>query len=237
MSERFEIDSTLLHDCLWLNCKLPESNLVKLTWGNASIYKNTSVAIKPSGVQFSMLEVNDISLLNLADNKLHHGKKPSVDTPMHIEIYKFFPGIKAIIHTHSTYATSWAQAGLPIPCMGTTHADHFMGEVPVIRHLEENELISDYEANLGKIVVEHFVDNNQSPEKMPAILLRNHGCLVFGKTKEEALSNAIALEEVAHMAFNTKVLNNQMKTNTESDRLYNIHFERKHGNNKYYGQK
>ena len=236
MPQRFDLDKTFLNDCLWLNCKLPENNLVKHTWGNASIFNNDLIAIKPSGVLFPTLNINDISVLNMKDGKLYHGKKPSVDTPIHVEIYKAFPEIKAVIHTHSTYATSWAQAGLPIPCMGTTHADHFFGEVPIIRYLTHEELHDEYEENLGKVVVEHYHIHNQSPKIMPAILLRNHGCLIFGVNKEEALSNAIALEEIAWMAFNTKVLNCRYTNNKKSEMLYNIHFERKHGVKKYYGQ-
>jgi L-ribulose-5-phosphate 4-epimerase len=225
-------------DCLWLNQQLPKHDLVKLTWGNASVLQNGKLAIKPSGVPFDELDYDDISVFNFNSMEQTRGLKPSVDLAIHEEIYKAFREVGAIIHTHSTYATAWAQAAVPIAPMGTTHADHFLGEIPVTRHLSSEEL-DDYERSLGKVVVETLHEFKLTPAKMPAVLLTSHGCVVMGKSKDDAIANAVALEEVAKMAFLTQKINAMHGTsyiNAENRRLFGKHFERKNGVKKYYGQ-
>lgn len=225
---------SLLLNCVDLNKKLPQNDLVKLTWGNASIRKDNLIAIKPSGVPFEKLYPSNISLIEIYSEKLLLGNKPSVDTPIHLELYKSFPEIGSIIHTHSTYATSWAQSQLEIPCYGTTHADHFIGPVPITRILTKEELEKDYERNIGKVIVEHYKENNIDPLTTPGILLPFHGAVVFGITPEKTLENAIALEEIAKIAINTIHLKKVF--NSDGKELFQKHFERKHGNKKYYGQ-
>lgn len=161
--------------------------------------------------------------------------KPSVDTAIHLEIYKAFPEIKSIIHSHSKFATSWAQAFEPIPILGTTHADYFLGDIPVARQLEEFEL-DEYEKNLGQSVVDFFQSNKINPLNIPAILLPGHGVMVFSDSPKRTLECAIVLEEIAEMAYYTKSINPNLKQSKFSKDLYTKHFERKNGINKYYGQ-
>lgn len=226
-----------IEDCLSLNKSLKENNLVKLTWGNASVLSEDgkSIVIKPSGVNFSELTYSQLCIVDLYSGRLVSGMKPSVDTAIHLEIYKAFPEIKSIIHSHSKFATSWAQALEPIPILGTTHADYFLGDVPVARQLEEFEL-DEYEKNLGQSVVDFFQSNKINPLNIPAILLPGHGVMVFSDSPKRTLECAIVLEEIAEMAYYTKSINPNLKQSKLSKDLYTKHFERKNGINKYYGQ-
>jgi L-ribulose-5-phosphate 4-epimerase len=226
-----------IEDCLSLNKSLKENNLVKLTWGNASVLSEDekSIVIKPSGVNFSDLTYSQLCIVDLYSGRLISGMKPSVDTAIHLEIYKAFPEIKSIIHSHSKFATSWAQALEPIPILGTTHADYFLGDVPVARQLEEFEL-DEYEKNLGQSVVDFFQKNKINPLNIPAILLPGHGVMVFSDSPKRTLECAIVLEEIAEMAYYTKSINPNLKQSKLSKDLYTKHFERKNGINKYYGQ-
>ena len=226
-----------IEDCLALNKSLKENNLVKLTWGNASVLSENgkSIVIKPSGVNFSELTYSQLCIVDLYSGKLISGMKPSVDTAIHLEIYKAFPEIKSIIHSHSKFATSWAQALEPIPILGTTHADYFLDDVPVARQLEEFEL-DEYEKNLGQSVVDFFQSNKINPLNIPAILLPGHGVMVFSDSPKRTLECAIVLEEIAEMAYYTKSINPNLKQSKLSKDLYTKHFERKNGINKYYGQ-
>ena len=226
-----------IEDCLALNKSLKENNLVKLTWGNASVLSEDgkSIVIKPSGVNFSELTYSQLCIVDLYSGRLISGMKPSVDTAIHLEIYKAFPEIKSIIHSHSKFATSWAQALEPIPILGTTHADYFLGDIPVARQLEEFEL-DEYEKNLGQSVVDFFQSNKINPLNIPAILLPGHGVMVFSDSPKRTLECAIVLEEIAEMAYYTKSINPNLKQSKFSKDLYTKHFERKNGINKYYGQ-
>ncbi|MFM1514567.1 L-ribulose-5-phosphate 4-epimerase [Helcococcus ovis] len=216
------------------NLLLPKYDLVKFTWGNVSEIDEDSkiVAIKPSGVDYDKLKVDDIVLVNLDGEIVEGDKKPSSDTKTHLEIYKKFPEVKGIVHTHSPYATSWAQAGIDIPCFGTTHADYIYGDVPVLRNLTQEEIDDDYEKNTGLLIVDYMKDKEFT--KTPAVLLKNHGSFVWGKDCFDAVHNSVVLEEVAKMATFTILINpNAEKT---PKRVQDKHYYRKHGKNAYYGQ-
>ena len=226
-----------IEDCLALNKSLKENNLVKLTWGNASVLSEDgkSIVIKPSGVNFSDLTYSQLCIVDLYSGKLISGMKPSVDTAIHLEIYKAFPEIKSIIHSHSKFATSWAQALRPIPILGTTHADYFISDIPVSRQLEKDEL-DEYEKNLGQCVVDYYQNKKINPLNIPAILLPGHGVMVFSDSPKRTLECAIVLEEIAEMAYYTTSINPNIQPCRLSRELYTKHFERKNGINKYYGQ-
>ncbi|MFM1540528.1 L-ribulose-5-phosphate 4-epimerase [Helcococcus ovis] len=216
------------------NLLLPKYDLVKFTWGNVSEIDEDSkiVAIKPSGIDYDKLKVDDIVLVNLDGEIVEGDKKPSSDTKTHLEIYKKFPEVKGIVHTHSPYATSWAQAGIDIPCFGTTHADYIYGDVPVLRNLTQEEIDDDYEKNTGLLIVDYMKDKEFT--KTPAVLLKNHGSFVWGKDCFDAVHNSVVLEEVAKMATFTILINpNAEKT---PKRVQDKHYYRKHGKNAYYGQ-
>lgn len=225
-------------ECLKYNKLIKSHGLVKLTWGNVSIcdHRNHIVYIKPSGVNLSTLKKEDISLVDLKTGSLISGLKQSVDTNIHLEVYRNFKRVKSIVHTHSKYATSWAQAEVPIPCLGTTHADYFDGEVPVVRNLKQSEILNDYELNIGKIVVEHFKGNNLCPLRKGAVLLPKHGVLTFGKDARQSLENSIVLEEIAEMAHLTNCINSDRMVTKDQEFLFKKHYDRKHGVDKYYGQ-
>lgn len=217
------------------NIKLVELGLVKLTFGNLSAVNESGeyVAIKPSGVNYQLLESKDISILNLQGDHLE-GKKPSSDTPSHLELYKNFEGIKSIIHTHSRYATTFAQAGIPLDCLGTTHADYFHGTIPLVV-LDEEDVKIDYEKNTGKKVVEFFKQNKINHLEISACLVQYHGPFVWGETIEKALENTYVLEEIAKM--NLWALTINPKLSLTPQHLLDKHYFRKHGKNAYYGQR
>lgn len=191
------------------NMLLPKYNLVTFTWGNVSeIDPETGIfAIKPSGVDYDKLTPDDMVLMDLEGNKVEGRYNPSSDTPTHLELYKAFPEIGGIVHTHSSYATSWAQAGRSIPCYGTTHADYIYGEVPCLRCLTEEEIDEAYEQNIGLLIVDEFRKMNKEVMAVPAVLCKNHGPFAWGKNGVDAVHNAVVLEEVAKMAYRAEVIN------------------------------
>lgn len=215
------------------NMELPTKGLVTYTWGNVSgIDRETGVfAIKPSGIAYEDLKPSDMVLMNLNGEQVEGDYKPSSDTPTHLELYKAFPQVGGIVHTHSAWAASWAQAGRPIPCYGTTHADYFYGEIPCARSLRPEEIQTEYEKNTGLVIVETFQGMN--PAYVPGVLCTNHGPFAWGKNAEEAVHNAVVMEEVAKMAARTE----QIKTEvSEAPKvIQDKHFFRKHGPNAYYG--
>lgn len=216
---------------------LVKYNLVIFTWGNVSGKSDDGkyMAIKPSGVPYEKLKWQDIVVIDIISGKVVDGKlKPSSDTDTHLEIYRNFKGIKGITHTHSTYATSFAQAGIAIKAYGTTHADCFYGNVLCTRDLSKKEVENDYELNTGKVIVETIKKNKIDPIHTPAILVKNHGPFTFGKSAADSVYNAVTLEEIAKMNINTLLLNN--KPNMKQYVL-DKHFYRKHGKNATYGQK
>lgn len=215
------------------NVALKENGLVRLTWGNVSAIDRASglVVIKPSGVPYDELTDGDMVVVDLCGNVVEGKYRPSVDTPTHIYLYKTYPDISAVVHTHSTFATAFAQAGQGIPALGTTHADAFFGDVPCTRSLTADEVAGDYEMNTGKVIAETISD----PVKMPAVLVKNHGVFTFGKSASAAVENAVTLEETAKIAFLT------LGISPDAPRVENYilekHYFRKHGHNAAYGQK
>jgi L-ribulose-5-phosphate 4-epimerase len=220
---------------LQANRDLVEHGLVVLTFGNASGIdrKRGWLAIKPSGVGYEKMKADDIVLVD-RNGKIVEGKlRPSSDTPTHLVLYRAFPWIGGLVHAHSPAATAFAQARRPIPCLGTTHADHFAGPVPVTRLLRRAEVEGDYEIETGKVIIERFA--KLDPAAMPAVLVAGHGPFVWGRTPEEAVHNAVALELVAAMALAT--LQVDPRTAALPDYLLRKHHQRKHGPQAYYGQK
>ena len=220
-----------------VNQQLVEAGLVVLTWGNASgVDREAGVmAIKPSGVGYDTLQPEDVVVVSLADGRPIEGRRrPSSDTPTHRLLYQTFRTIGGVVHTHSLAATSFAQAAREIPCLGTTHADHFHGPIPLARELTTKEIQSDYEHNTGQVIVERFTQGRLDPEHMPAVLVSGHASFVWGPTPETALENAVALEAVATMALNALRLNPQISAISAA--LLVKHFLRKHGPGAYYGQ-
>lgn len=216
------------------NMALPKYGLVTFTWGNVSgIDREKGLfVIKPSGVEYEELQPEDMVVVDLEGNVVEGKYKPSSDTATHLELYKAFLQIGGIVHTHSSYATSWAQAGRGIPCYGTTHADYMYGEIPCARSLSPEEINSDYEKNTGLLIIETFKEKDVMA--VPAVLCSNHGPFSWGKDAKDAVHNAVVLEEVAKMAYRTELINNQVKPAPQV--LQDKHYYRKHGANAYYGQ-
>lgn len=228
----------LRREVVRVNQEIVRAGLVVLTWGNASAADRKAgvMAIKPSGVDYAQLKPQDIVVLSLADGRVLAGKlRPSSDTPTHLYLYRQFADIGGVIHTHSLRATAWAQAGRAIPCFGTTHADHFRGEVPVSRKLTEAEVAGDYELNTGVAIVDTFRRCKLDPLHIPGVLVPGHAPFVWGRSVQVALENAIVLEAVAGLALNTVALT--PKTAPLAQHLLDKHFLRKHGPRAYYGQK
>lgn len=217
------------------NLDLPRYGLVTFTWGNVSGIDREKglIAIKPSGVEYQNLKVDDIVIVDLEGNIVEGSYKPSSDTATHIELYKEFLDIGGIVHTHSTYATSFAQACSPICAFGTTHADYFYGDVPCTRLLTENEVKNDYEKNTGAVIIETF--KNIDTNAIPAVVVANHGPFSWGTSPNNAVHNAVVLEEVSKMAINTMKINSESKCINKY--ILDKHFLRKHGKDAYYGQK
>lgn len=216
------------------NLELVKQGLVIFTWGNVSSIDRERgyVVIKPSGVAYEDMTAEDMVVVDL-DGRVVEGKlRPSSDTPTHLILYRAFPHIGGIVHTHSSWATAWAQAGKPIPALGTTHADYFYGPVPCTRKLTETEIQSAYEAETGNVIVETF--RNLDPTAVPGVLVNNHAPFTWGKNPNEAVHNAKVLEEVAKMAWVTLQIN---PTATIDQFLLDKHYLRKHGKDSYYGQK
>jgi L-ribulose-5-phosphate 4-epimerase len=217
--------------------RIVDEGLVILTWGNVSCRENDNIFITPSGVSLNELSESKIVKVNMDGTYDKSQLKPSVDTDIHLEIYNNFKEVGCVIHTHSQYATSFAQAKQSIPCLGTTHADYFYGDIPVVDDLTEDEIHNNFEKNIGKKVVDFYAKNVVNYLEMKAVLLPNHGSLVWGKTINEAVENAIVLEEIAKMTYRSLNLIN-IKNNGQMDKnLLDKHFLRKHGDKKYYGQK
>lgn len=215
------------------NMELPRQKLITLTWGNVSGIDRESglVVIKPSGVDYGILKPEDMTVVDLEGNRIEGKYKPSSDTPTHLELYKAFPQIGGIVHTHSSWATGWAQTGRAIPCYGTTHADYIYGEVPCTRCLEGKEF-NEYEKNTGLLIAEMFKDKDY--EAIPAVLCKNHGAFAWGKNAANAVERAIVLEEVAKMAAFSEMIDPQVKPAPQD--LQDKHYFRKYGKNAYYGQ-
>ena len=227
--------SELKKQVLEANRALETSGLVRLTWGNVSGIERKSgqVVIKPSGVPYHELKKEHLVVLDLNGNKIEGDLNPSSDTPTHLALYRAFPGIGGVAHTHSIYATMFAQAGREIPCFGTTHADHFSGTIPLARHLTPAEVEEDYEGNTGKCIIERFEKLN--PVEMPGVLLHGHAPFTWGKDATTALVNSIALEAVAEMAWGTLLL--APGKTALPPHIMDKHYSRKHGAGAYYGQK
>ena len=218
------------------NILLPRYGIVTFTWGNVSEIDRESglFVIKPSGVDYDVMTPEDMVVMDLNGKKIEGEMNPSSDMPTHLELYKAWKDIGGIVHTHSSYATSWAQAGRGIPCYGTTHADYFYGEIPCARCLTKDEIAEAYEENTGHLIVEEFARLKKDPAAVPAVLCKNHGVFTWGKNGMEAVHNAVVTEEVAKMAYRCEVINPQIKPAPQE--LQDKHYYRKHGANAYYGQ-
>ena len=224
------------------NMMLKEHNLVVLTWGNVSGIDESReyVVIKPSGVDYDKLSPENMAVVNLNGEVVEGDLNPSSDTPTHLELYKASKQIGGICHTHSLYATSFAQSywAKGINALGTTHADYFDGAIPCTRAMKKSEIETDYEKNTGLVIIETLQKAKKSPAQMPAVLVKSHGPFTFGKNAIASVEYAIVLENVAHLAFNSQVLTNVGDTGyTMKNALLRKHFDRKHGANAYYGQK
>ncbi|MBR4760294.1 MAG: L-ribulose-5-phosphate 4-epimerase [Lachnospiraceae bacterium] len=227
---------TLKQQVYEANMELPKRGLVTYTWGNVSgIDREKGLfVIKPSGVEYDELKPEDLVVLDLEGNIVEGKLRPSSDTPTHLELYKAWPGVGGIVHTHSTEAVAWAQAGRSIPVYGTTHADYFYGDIPCTRGLTMQEIKEAYEKNTGLVIIETFAQKELDPLHTPGVLCEHHGPFTFGKDAAAAVYHAVVLEEVAKMAAKTEVL----RADAEKAPSYLVekHFERKHGKNAYYGQ-
>lgn len=225
------------------NLDLVKHNLVIFTWGNVSAIDREKglVVIKPSGVSYADMKASDMVVVDLASGKVVEGDlNPSSDTPTHLVLYRGFPDIGGVVHTHSTYATAWAQAGRDIPNIGTTHADYFHDDIPCTRNMKKSEVFGEYEKETGNVIVERFKGMN--PNDTPAVLVRNHGPFTWGTDADNAVHNAVVLEEVAKMAFISSTLH--LNTLDLVDHVPSMnklliekHYSRKHGPNAYYGQR
>ncbi|WP_193433341.1 L-ribulose-5-phosphate 4-epimerase [Virgibacillus necropolis] len=218
------------------NLDLPNSGLVKLTWGNVSFIDREEqiIIIKPSGVPYQSMTPENMVVTDLDGNVVEDNLKPSSDLSTHVVLYKNFPKINAVVHTHSKWAVNWAQSGRDIPAYGTTHADAFYGDVPCTRSLTTSEINGDYEAATGNVIVETFSKRNIEPLSIPAVLVNGHGPFTWGETLSKAVENSIILDEVAEMALHTEALSYNRRISQD---LLDKHYYRKHGLNAYYGQK
>ena len=229
---------TLKQQVYEANMELPRRGLVTYTWGNVSGIDRASglVVIKPSGVEYEELTLDKMVVVDLQTGTIVEGSlNPSSDTKTHLELYKAFPALGGIVHTHSPFAVAWAQAGRDIPCYGTTHADYFYGPVPCARHLTAAELEEDYEKNTGKVIIETFQNRNIDPVAVPAVICHSHGPFTWGKDAAQAVYHAVVLEEVAKMALFTRQIDPAAAPGPQS--MQDKHYLRKHGPNAYYGQK
>lgn len=224
------------------NLDLVKHGLVIFTWGNVSAIDRSSglVVIKPSGVSYDTMKPSDMVVVDLDGRVVEGELNPSSDTPTHLVLYKAFPEIGGVVHTHSTYATAWAQAGLDIPNIGTTHSDYFHEDIPCTRNMKKKEVFGEYEKETGNVIVERF--NGMNPMDTPAVLVRNHGPFAWGTDADNAVHNAVVLEEVAKMGFISTTLNlSTLDIVNHSPRMNKLlvekHYNRKHGPDAYYGQK
>ena len=228
----------LKNDVYKANMALPDYDLVNFTWGNVSGISREKglIVIKPSGVEYDALSPESMVVVDMDGKVVEGNLAPSVDTPTHLSLYKSFPNICAVVHTHSTWATVFAQCGKDIPAYGTTHADYFYGAIPCTRALTDEEVNGKYEENTGLVIAETFEKRSLDPVSMPAVIIKNHGPFAWGKNPLEAVKNAAILELVAHMAVHTHLLGGA-KTKPVSHNLLKRHYDRKHGKNSTYGQR
>ncbi len=219
------------------NLSLVTYNLVTFTWGNVSAFDKESrlLVIKPSGVDYDVMKASDMVVVDLEGNVVEGNLKPSSDLWTHIELYKAYPQINAVVHTHSSYATTFAQAKIDIPALGTTHADYFYGSIPCTRLMRDDEIKGHYERETGKVIIETLQERNLSPDEISAVLVASHGPFGWGKSAKKAVENAVVLEEVAKMALRNLMLNPNIESMQQT--LLDKHYLRKHGANAYYGQK
>ncbi len=217
------------------NLDLPRYGLVTFTWGNVSAIDRSRglVAIKPSGVSYDALKVDDIVIVDLQGDVVEGTLRPSSDTATHLALYRRYPSLGGVVHTHSTHATAWAQAGLAIPALGTTHADYFLGDIPCTRALTEQEVQGEYELNTGRVIIETLKEGE--PLHTPGVVVYQHGPFAWGKDAHDAVHNAVVMEEVARMAWIARGINPGLKP--IDGYLMDKHFMRKHGAHAYYGQK
>ncbi|AUY15807.1 MULTISPECIES: L-ribulose-5-phosphate 4-epimerase [Serratia] len=226
----------LKRQVLAANLSLPAYGLVTFTWGNVSAIDRQSglVVIKPSGIAYEAMTLADLVVVDL-EGKVREGhRKPSSDTATHLALYRAFADIGGVVHTHSRNATIWAQAGQPIPALGTTHADYFYGDIPCTRPMSEAEIAGDYEGETGKVIIETFSQAGRDPQQVPGVLVYSHGPFAWGKCAADAVHNAVVLEEVAIMAMATRQLAPAIAP--MQPELLDKHFLRKHGKHAYYGQ-
>ncbi|HID8410937.1 TPA: L-ribulose-5-phosphate 4-epimerase [Serratia marcescens] len=226
----------LKRQVLAANLSLPAYGLVTFTWGNVSAIDRHSglVVIKPSGIAYEVMTLEDLVVVDL-EGKVREGhRKPSSDTATHLALYRAFADIGGVVHTHSRNATIWAQAGQPIPALGTTHADYFYGDIPCTRPMSEAEIAGDYEGETGKVIIETFNQAGRDPQQVPGVLVYSHGPFAWGKSAADAVHNAVVLEEVAIMAMATRQLAPAIAP--MQPELLDKHFLRKHGKHAYYGQ-
>lgn len=226
---------TLKQQVYEANRDLPRFGLVTFTWGNVSAIdrERSVIVIKPSGIAYEVMTADDMVVVDLEGNVVEGRYRPSSDTATHLALYRRYAELGGVVHTHSTHATAWAQAGLSIPAMGTTHADYFFGDIPCTRGLTKQEVEGEYERNTGKVIIETLDDTN--PLHTPGIVVYQHGPFAWGKDVADAVHNAVVLEEVARMAWIARGINPGLKP--IDDYLMHKHFMRKHGPNAYYGQK
>ena len=231
------VSRQLKEEVLEANLALPKHDLVTFTWGNVSgIDRNAGlVVIKPSGVPYDALTIEDLVVVDLEGNVVEGDLRPSSDTPTHLALYRALPEIGGIVHTHSPWATSWAQAKRAIPAFGTTHADYFYGEIPCTRELSDEEIETAYELETGNVIIETLNEQQLEPVAVPGVLVANHAPFCWGKDADEAVHNAVVLEEVAKMGIHALNLNPGLAPIKQS--ILDKHYLRKHGENAYYGQK
>ncbi len=218
------------------NLELPRYQLVTLTWGNVSGIDKESrcIVIKPSGIEYDDMSADDMVVVDPDGKRVDGSHRPSSDMATHLALYKAFPNIGGIVHTHSSWATSWAQAGRPIPVLGTTHSDYFYGNIPCTRQLTKSEIEGEYELETGHVIVETFDNDTIDPDQLPGIIVHSHGPFSWGKSPADAVRNATVLEEVAAMAYYSLMISpGQVPISQE---LLDKHYLRKHGKNAYYGQ-
>ncbi|PRO67263.1 L-ribulose-5-phosphate 4-epimerase [Alkalicoccus urumqiensis] len=223
-------------EVLKANQALPEYGLVTFTWGNVSGYDREQelMVIKPSGVDYPDLTADDMVVVNGSGDVVEGKLKPSSDTPTHLYLYQTFPDIGGVVHTHSSWATSWSQAGMDLPALGTTHADYFYGDVPCTREMTQTEIEQEYEWETGRVIGETFHQRKLSPAAVPGVLVHSHAPFTWGSSPEKALYHAVVLEETAKMAAQTHML--RPSPPSISSHLLDKHYLRKHGKNAYYGQ-